>query len=223
MRLFLFLLSVPLAAQQKELNQLAQTFSTLTYYSATFISSRPTDVIVNGVPQRQVVRRKVLVSGRKKRMDVVFDPASHLPMNVRIIIINDDQEWELTPAARLVYSRRSPQLEREPYEAVLLRMGSQLKDAHFLPDETIRLDEGPQHRCQVIEGKLEVEGPIANQVLEHPVTYWIDRQTGLPAKVVEGDAIVQIVSFTPHDSAALDQSQYVYTPRRLEGSGTALS
>ena len=58
-----------------------------------------------------------------------------------------------------------------------------------------------------------MEGPIANQVLEHPVTYWIDRQTGLPAKVVEGDTIVQIVSFTPNDTATLDESKYVYTPQ----------
>ena len=101
MRLFLLLLSVPLAAQQKELNELARTFRTLTYYSATFIRSRPTDVIVDGVPRRQVVRRKVLVSGRKKRMDVIFDPASHTPMNERIVIINVDQEWQLTPAAKL--------------------------------------------------------------------------------------------------------------------------
>jgi hypothetical protein len=39
----------------------------------------------------------------------------------------DDQEWQLTPAAKLVYSRRSPQLEREPYEAALLRMGPSLR------------------------------------------------------------------------------------------------
>lgn len=220
MRLFLLLLAVPLAAQQKELDELARTFRTLKYYSATFISSRPTDVIVDGAPLRQVVRSKILVSGRKKRMQISFGPASSVTTDERIIIINDDQEWQLTPAAKLVYIVRSPDLRREPIEAMVLRMASQLKDAHFLPDETITINEGPPHHCRVIEGKLEVEGPVPHQVFEHPVTYWIDRQNGFPAKVVDGGTIVQIVSFTPKDKAALDQSQYVYTPqpdwKRLE-------
>src|SRR4051794_21156917 len=99
MRLFFLLLSLPLAAQQEQLNQLAKTFSTLTYYSATFITSQSTDVSVDGVPHRMVTRRKVLVNGRNKRMEVVFNPASPEPMNVRIIIIDDDQKWELTPSA----------------------------------------------------------------------------------------------------------------------------
>jgi outer membrane lipoprotein-sorting protein len=212
MRLLLLLLSLPLAAQQTELNQLAQTFRTLAYYSATFVSSSPTDVILNGVPQRQVIRRKVLVSGRKRRIEVIYSPESPAPINERIIIINDDQSWELTPAAKLVYISRSPQQEYEP-KAVLLRMASQLKDAHFLPDETISLDEGPPHLCKVIEGNREVKGPASNQVFQDPVTYWIDRQTGLPVKVVGGGTILQIVSFTPNDRAALDESQYVYTPQ----------
>jgi|SRR5579884_1200026 len=109
-------------------------------------------------------------------------------MNVRIIIINDDQEWQLTPAAKLVYIVRSPDVKREPYEAVLLRRASQLKNAHFLPDETINLDEGPPHPCQVIDGELEMEGPVvipvANQVFEHPVTYWIDRPLGFLQKLL---------------------------------------
>ena len=208
----LLLLSLPLAAQQAELNQLAQTFGTLAYYSATFISSSPTAMIVNGVPQRQVVRRKVLVNGRKRRIEVIYSPASPTPMNERIIIINDDQSWELTPAAKLVLVSRSSQLEHEP-EAVLLRMASQLKDARFLPDETINLDEGPPHLCKVIEANHEVNGPAPNQIFQGPITYWIDRQTGLPVKVFGADSIVQIVSFTPNDRAALDESQYVYTPQ----------
>lgn len=211
MRLIVFLLSLPLAAQQEQLNQLAKTFNNLTFYSATFISSQPTDVSIDGVPQRLVVHRKVLVNGRNKRMDVVFNPTTRAPMNVRIIIVNGDHSWELTPAAKLVYERRSPQLEREPYEAVPLRLASQVKDAHFAPDETIRLEEGPPHRCQVIKGRLEMAGPLKDRLVEYPVTYWIDRQTGLPVQAVQGDHILQIVSFTPNDTAALDESRYVYT------------
>jgi len=213
MRLFLLLLALPLPAQQEQLNQVAKAFSTLTYYSATFITSQPTDVVIDGVAHRSVVRRKVLVNGRNKRMDVIHNPSAHEPMNVRVIIINDEQEWELTPSAKFVYSRCSPHLKLEPYEAMPLHRASTVKQPYFEPDETIRLAEGPPHPCQVIKGKLEGQGPTGNRTFEYPVTYWIDRETGLPVQVLQGETVTQIVSFTPNDIAALDASKYVYTPQ----------
>jgi len=65
----------------------------------------------------------------------------------------------------------------------------------------------------VINGKLEGEGHTVNRTFEYPATYWIDRETGVPIQVLQGDYVTQIVSFTPNDIAALDASKYVYTPQ----------
>lgn len=155
-----------------QLREMAAKYRGLQSFTAEFIYTQTNEA------GDHPVHRKASVKGEEMRLEIL--PYSVDPHEITVRNGKGDA-WNIFPEAHRYIKRPRNEKDSEPTEMVFMRTAENVRNPHYLPDETVDVN-GTPHLCTVIGGDVLMGSPENSSSL--PVTFWIDKQSGYVVKNV---------------------------------------